>query len=161
MNVKDVNKKYLKELSDYQKKVFNELLKDLKSNNSKARTFETTNYNYMTINGTTAVKTTKEYSYIDTTKNNTSTLKPLFEFNYEPITLSLVTRSEQEFFTNKKLLKKDRLYVFNPTLVNMFGGEHLISGSRTPYLMIRNPIYTAIVLPVITHDIACLNNIKE
>lgn len=161
MNIKDVNKKYLKELSDYQKKVFNELLKDLKSNNGKARTFVTENYSYMSINGTTAVKTAKEYSYIDTTKNNTSVLKPLFEFNYEPITLSLIARGEQEFFTNKKLLKEDRLYIFNPTLVNMFGGEHLISDSNTPYLMIRNPIYTAIVLPVITHDTACLNNIKE
>lgn len=161
MNIKDVNKKYLKELSDYQKKVFNELLKELKSNNGKARTFETANYSYMTINGTTAVKTAKEYSYIDTTKNNTSTLKPLFEFNYEPITLSLITRGEQEFFTNKKLLKEDGLYIFNPTLVNMFGGEHLISDRDTPCLMIRNPIYTAIVLPIITSDIACLNNIKE
>lgn len=161
MNIKDVNKKYLKELSDYQKKVFNELLKDLKSNNGKARTFETANYSYMTINGTTAIKTAKEYSYIDTTKNNTSTLKPLFEFNYKPITLSLITRGEQEFFTNKKLLKEDRLYIFNPTLVNMFGGEHFISDRDTPYLMIRNPIYTAIVLPIITDDIACLNNIEE
>ena len=161
MNVKDVNKKYFKELSDYQKKVFNELLKDLKSNNGKARTFETDNYSYMSINGTTAVKTAKEYSYIDTTKNSTKVFKPLFEFNYEPITLSLITRDKQEFFTNKKLLKKDRLYIFNPTLVNMFGGEHLISDRDTPYLMIRNPIYTAIVLPTITCDIACLNDIKE
>ena len=161
MNIKDANKKYLKELSDYQKKVFNELLKDLKSDNGKARTFETDNYSYMSINGTTAVKTAKEYSYIDTTKNSTKVFKPLFEFNYEPITLSLITRGEQEFFTNKKLLKKDRLYIFNPTLVNMFGGEHLISDSDTPYLMIRNPIYTAIVLPTITCDIACLNDIKE
>lgn len=161
MNIKDVNKKYLKELSDYQKKVFNELLKNLKSNNGKARTFETDNYSYMSIDGTTAVKTAKEYSYIDTTKNNTSVFKSLFEFNYEPITLSLITRDKQEFFTNKKLLKEDRLYIFNPTLVNMFGGEHLISDGNTPYLMIRNPIYTAIVLPIITHDIACLNDIKE
>lgn len=161
MNIKDVNKKYLKELSDYQKKVFNELLKDLKSDNGKARTFETDNYSYMSINGTTAVKTAKEYSYIDTTKNNTNIFKPLFEFNYEPITLSLITRDKQEFFTNKKLLKENRLYIFNPTLVNMFGGEHLISDNNTPYLMIRNPIYTAIVLPIITHDIACLNDIKE
>ena len=161
MNIKDVNKKYLKELSDYQKKVFNELLKDLKSNNGKARTFVTDNYSYMSINGTTAVKTAKEYSYINTTKNNTSVFKPFFEFNYEPITLSLIARGEQEFFTNKKLLKEDRFYLFNPTLVNMFGGEHLISNTNIPYLMIRNPIYTAIVLPVITYDIACLNNIKE
>ena len=161
MNVKDVNKKHLKELSIYQKKVFYELLKDLNFNSGKVRTFETDGYCYMSINNTTTIKTAKEYSYVDTTKNNMEALKRLFDIDYVSINLSLVTNGEQKIFTSKKLLKDDRLYVFNPTLVNMFSGEHFISNGEVPYLMIKNPIYTAVILPIITYNLTYLNNVKE
>ena len=161
MNVKDVNKKHLKELSIYQKKVFYELLKDLNSNNSKERTFEADGCVYMSINGTTAIKTKKEYSCVGVTRTNTGVFKTVFDLDYTPVTLSLVTNSEQKIFTSKKLLKNDRLYVFNPTLVNMFSGERFISDGEISYLMIRNPIYVAVVLPITTYNLTYLNNVKE